>query len=156
MKILQTTIMMFAMTMLLSCSGGLVQVQPSIPARYLSPTGEETAAHGIDEVGGKFWRVAGYRHGRSFFPLSNYKETKPLIEGELDFQHYHTYLEMVEWFKKWAIEYPDLIDLYIGGRGYSGREIYQLTVTNKKTGKDTDKPAMFIDANRHAGEVTAA
>ena len=30
-----------------------------------------------------------------------------------------------------------------------------MTVTNKKTGKDTDKPAMYVEGNRHAGEVTA-
>ena len=31
-----------------------------------------------------------------------------------------------------------------------------MTITNKATGKDTDKPAMFIEGNRHSGEVTAA
>jgi len=104
----------------------------------------------------KYWTVEGYRHGPSFFPRSFYKETQPLQEGALDFKHYHTYTEMVMWFKKWAEEYPDLVDLYVGGQSYGGRDIYQLTVTNKKTGKDTDKPAMFLDGNRHAGEVTAA
>ena len=41
-----------------------------------------------------------------------------------------------------------LVDLYVGGKSFGGRKIFQLTVTNKKTGKDTDKPAMFIDGNR--------
>jgi len=104
----------------------------------------------------KYWTVAGYRHGPSFFPRSYYEETKPLQEGVMDFRHYHTYTEMVWWFKKWAEEYPDLVDLYVVAESFGGRDIYQLTVTNKKTGKDTDKPAMFIDANRHSGEVTAA
>jgi len=104
----------------------------------------------------KYWTVAGYRHGPSFFPRSFYTEIKPLQEGVMDFEHYHTYTEMVWWFKKWAKEYPDLVDLYVAAQSFGGRDIYQLTVTNKKTGKDTDKPAMFIDGNRHAGEVTAA
>lgn len=104
----------------------------------------------------KYWTVAGYRHGPSFFPRSFYEETKPLNKGEMDFKHYHTYEEMVWWFQKWADEYPDLVDLYVVAKSFGGRDIYQLTVTNKKTGKDTDKPAMFIDANRHSGEVTAA
>ena len=103
-----------------------------------------------------YWTVEGYRHGPSFFPLSRYNETKPLMEGEMDFKHYHTYEEMVWWFKKWAAEYPDLVDLYVAAKSFSGRDIYQLTVTNKKTGKHTDKPAMFLDGNRHSGEVTAA
>ena len=104
----------------------------------------------------KYWTVAGYRHGPSFFPRSFYDETKPLQKGVMDFKHYHTYKEMVWWFKKWAAEYPDLVDLYMVAQSFGGRDIYQLTVTNKKTGKDTDKPAMFIDGNRHSGEVTAA
>ena len=104
----------------------------------------------------KYWTVKGYRHGPSFFPRSFYDEIKPLQEGVMDFKHYHTYTEMVWWFKKWAKEYPDLVDLYVAAQSFGGRDIYQLTVTNKKTGKDTDKPAMFIDGNRHSGEVTAA
>ena len=104
----------------------------------------------------KYWTVAGYRHGPSFFPRSFYDETKPLQKGVMDFEHYHTYAEMVWWFKKWAAEYPDFVDLYVVAKSFGGRDIYQLTVTNKKTGKDTDKPAMFIDGNRHSGEVTAA
>ena len=104
----------------------------------------------------KYWTVEGYRHGPSFFPLSNYDEIKPLQEGVLDFKHYHTYKEMIGWFKKWAQDYPDLVDLYIAAKSFGGKPIYQLTVTNKKTGKATDKPAMFIDGNRHSGEVTAA
>ncbi len=104
----------------------------------------------------KFFTVAGYRHGPSFFPRSFYEETKPLQPEIMDFKHYHTYTEMVWWFKTWADEYPDLIDLYVVAQSFGGQDIYQLTVTNKKTGKDTDKPAMFIDGNRHSGEVTAA
>jgi hypothetical protein len=103
-----------------------------------------------------YWTIEGYRHGPSFFPRSRYKEARPLEKGEWDFQHYHSYLEMISWFKKWEAEYPDLVDLYVAAKTFGGRDIYQLTVTNKKTGKDTDKPAMFIDGNRHAGEVTAA
>jgi len=104
----------------------------------------------------KFWTVKGYRHGPSYFLKTYYEEIKPLKEGEFDFKHYHTNHEMEYFFRKWAEEYPDLVDLYVGGISFGGRKIMQLTVTNKKTGKDTDKPAMFIDANRHSGEVTAA
>ncbi|MCJ7681855.1 MAG: M14 family metallopeptidase, partial [Candidatus Aminicenantes bacterium] len=103
-----------------------------------------------------YWTVAGYRHGPSFFPLSRYMEIKPLKEGEWDFKHYHTYDEMIWWMTKWADEYKDLVDLYVAAKSFSGREIYQITLTNKKTGKHTDKPAMFVDGNRHSGEVTAA
>jgi len=49
-----------------------------------------------------------------------------------------------------------LLDLYVVGQSFEGRDIWQATLTNKETGKDTDKPAMAIDANRHSGEVTSA
>lgn len=113
-------------------------------------------AQKTEEEESKYWTVAGYRHGPSFFPKAFYEEIKPLEQGVLDFKHYHTNHEMIWWYKKWAQEYPDLVDLYVAAQSFGGRDIYQLTVTNKKTGKDTDKPAMFIDGNRHSGEVTAA
>ena len=111
---------------------------------------------GSEEKKEEPYTVNGYRHGLSFFKRADYEETKPLSEGELDFKHYHTYDEVVFFLKKWAEEYPDLIDLYIGGKSFEGRDIYQVTLTNKKSDKDTNKPAMAIDANRHSGEVTSA
>ena len=104
----------------------------------------------------KIYTVKGYRHGISFFEKTFYPETKPVKDGELDFKHYHTYDEVVFFLKKWAEEYPDLIELYVGGKSFEGRDIYQVTLTNKKTGLDTEKPAMAIDANRHSGEVTSS
>ena len=104
----------------------------------------------------KAFIVGGVRHGATFFPKSNYPETKPLKEGELDFMHYHTYDEVNFFLKKWASAYPNLVDLYSVGKSYEGREIWQMTITNKMTGRDVDKPAMFIEGNRHSGEVTAA
>ncbi len=105
---------------------------------------------------GKHYTVGGFRHGRSFFKDTRYREIRPLAPGVLDFRHYHTYDEVVSFLKEWAAEYPDLLDVYVAGKSFEGRDIYQATLTNKRTGKDTDKPAMAIDANRHAGEVTAA
>lgn len=104
----------------------------------------------------KFWIVPGLRHGPSYFRRNFLVETTPLQEGVIDFKHYHKYTEQVEFFKKWEKQYPDLVDLYVVAQSYGGIDIYQLTVTNKKTGKNTDKPAMYIEGNRHSGEVTAA
>ncbi|MBP1595779.1 MAG: peptidase [Acidobacteria bacterium] len=104
----------------------------------------------------KYWVVPGVRHGPSYFKRNFLVETTPLQEGVMDFKHYHKYTEMVDFFKKWEKQYPDLVDLYVVAQSFGGIDIYQLTVTNKKTGKDTDKPAMYIEGNRHAGEVTAA
>lgn len=100
--------------------------------------------------------VGGVRHGASFFPRTRYEFVKPKTDGEIDFLHYHTYDEVTAILKRWAGKYPDLVDLYSVGKSYEGRDIWQITITNKATGKDTDKPAMFLEGNRHSGEVTAA
>ena len=102
------------------------------------------------------YTVGGVRHGVSFFPAVAYPETKPKVEGEMDFSHYHMYGEVISFLNAWAKDYPDIVDLYSVGKSFEGRDIWQLTITNRKTGKDTDKPAMFIEGNRHSGEVTAA
>jgi Zinc carboxypeptidase len=103
----------------------------------------------------KFLTVPGYRHGPSAFRRNFLVETTPLQEGAMDFKHYHTYTETVSFLKKWATQYPDLVDFYVVAQSFGGIDICQVTVTNKKTGKNTDKPAMYVEGNRHAGEVTA-
>lgn len=98
--------------------------------------------------------VAGDRQGPSAFLLSNYPETKPLVPGEMDFKHYHTSAEIEMWMRKWADQYPDLVQLYKVGESFGGRAIWQMTFTNRKTGRDTDKPAAFFEGGRHSGEIS--
>ncbi len=102
------------------------------------------------------YTVGGIRHGISYFPRVAYDFTKPKKAGEMDFSHYHTYDEVTAFLRQWAADYPNLVDLYSVGKSFEGRDIWQITISNKSTGKDTDKPAMFIEGNRHSGEVTAA
>ena len=124
---------------------GLTAQEPGFRGRGLQPPKLSTA-----------YTVAGIRHGISYFPRANDSFTKPKTAGELDFAHYHTYDEITAFLRKWASDYPDIVDLYSVGKSFEGRDIWQITITNKSTGKDTDKPAMFIEGNRHSGEVTAA
>src|SRR5512147_168919 len=88
--------------------------------------------------------VGGIRHGISYFPRANYAFVKPQAAGAMDFRHYHTYDEVVAFLRQWAADYPNLVDLYSVGKSFEGRDIWQITIANKATGKDTDKPAMFI------------
>jgi hypothetical protein len=104
----------------------------------------------------KAYTVGGIRHGISYFRRANEAFIKPKAAGEMDFLHYHTYDEVVAFLRKWAADHPNMVDLYSVGKSFEGRDIWQITITNKATGKDTDKPAMFIEGNRHSGEVTAA
>ena len=99
--------------------------------------------------------VPGERHGTSVFALANYPETRPLVPGQLDWQHYHTSVEIEEFMRKWAQQYPDLVDLYSVGKSFGGRDIWQMTLTNKKTGAHTDKPAAFFEGGRHSGEISS-
>jgi hypothetical protein len=99
-------------------------------------------------------RVAGVRDGVSVFPRADYPQLKPLKAGEVDFQHYHAVEETVALLKMWAAKHPGLVDLYSVGQSFEGRDIWQITITNKQTGKDTDKPAFFLEGGRHAGEIS--
>ena len=98
--------------------------------------------------------VPGERHGPSVFPLVDYPETRPLVAGQIDWKHYHSTVEIETWMKKWSEQYPDLVELYPVGKSFGGRTLWQLTITNKKTGKDTDKPAAFFEGGRHSGEIS--
>lgn len=99
--------------------------------------------------------VPGERHGTSVFPLTNYPEVQPLVPGQLDWKHYHTSAEIEEFMRQWAQRYPNLVDLYSVGKSFGGRDIWQMTLTNKRTGADTDKPAAFFEGGRHSGEITS-
>jgi hypothetical protein len=103
----------------------------------------------------KVFVVPGERAGTSVFPLVHYPETKPLVSGQIDWQHYHTNDEINAFMRQWAERHPDIVSLYAVGKSFGGVPIWQLTLTNKKTGKDTDKPAAFFEGGRHSGEITA-
>ena len=99
-------------------------------------------------------RVGGTRDGASAFLKVDYPQLKPLQPGLVDFKHYHGLEETLALLKGWAQQYPGLVDLYSVGRSFEGRDIWQITITSKKTGKDTDKPAFFLEGGRHAGEIS--
>jgi hypothetical protein len=99
-------------------------------------------------------RVGGARDGASAFRRVDYPQVKPKSPGEIDFAHYHTYDETVQLLRAWTAKYPDLVDLYSVGQSFEGREIWQITIANKKNLKPTDRPALFIEGGRHAGEIS--
>jgi murein tripeptide amidase MpaA len=104
----------------------------------------------------KFHTVSGERHGSSFFKKFEFPEVEYQPTDQLTFDKYHTVDVMYHWYIKWAEKFPEIVDLYEIARSYEGRPIYQMTITNKKTGKDTDKPAAYFEGGRHSGEITAS
>lgn len=103
-----------------------------------------------------YYTVKGQRHGYSFFRQYRHEEVQYEPLKQLTFDTYHTVDVMYYWYKVWAKEYPNIVDLYQVGTSYEGRPILQMTITNKETGKDTDKPAAYFEGGRHSGEITSS
>jgi murein tripeptide amidase MpaA len=51
---------------------------------------------------------------------------------------------------------PNLFSLESIGKSHEGREIWVVIATNRNTGEHTTKPALWIDGNIHAAELTAS
>ena len=68
--------------------------------------------------------------------------------------HYYRPHEVEEALKGFAEAYPQLCSLASIGTSHEGRTIWCLTLTNRTTGLDTEKPAFWLDANLHATEIT--
>ncbi|MGB3329996.1 MAG: M14 family metallopeptidase [Thermomicrobiales bacterium] len=67
---------------------------------------------------------------------------------------YYRYQDLTDLLRGWAEAHPSLLKMESIGTSYEGRSIWGLTLTNTETGPDSEKPAYFVDANIHAGEVT--
>jgi murein tripeptide amidase MpaA len=72
----------------------------------------------------------------------------------MNFNHYFTNDEITHLLEDWVTTYPNLIQLSSIGNSHEGRTIWLLTLTNQSTGTDMEKPAIWIDANIHATEIT--
>lgn len=72
------------------------------------------------------------------------------------FDKFHRYSELTRLLKAYAREYPNLIRLQSIGRSHEGREVWLITATNFRSGDDAEKPALWVDGNIHASEVTAS
>ena len=71
----------------------------------------------------------------------------------MDFNHYFNNEELDAALNGWAERYRHLAEVSELGRSHEGKPIPLLTLTNKETGADSDKPAIWVDANIHATEV---
>ena len=85
---------------------------------------------------------------------------KPIIHQEYDpandILSYYTYDTLTQILHDLVAAYPHLAQLESIGKSYEGRELWLVTLTNTATGAAIDKPAYWIDANTHAGEVTGS
>jgi murein tripeptide amidase MpaA len=72
------------------------------------------------------------------------------------FNKFYRYNELTRLLKAYAKEYPNLIRLQSIGKSHEGRDVWLVTATNFRSGPDTEKPALWVDGNIHASEVTAS
>ena len=75
---------------------------------------------------------------------------------DLRFDHLHTYAELTDALEQLAAAAPELMTLEVAGTSHEGRSIWLATVTNTATGPHDEKPAIFVEANIHATEITAS
>ncbi|MCK5127102.1 MAG: hypothetical protein KAR42_12685 [candidate division Zixibacteria bacterium] len=80
-----------------------------------------------------------------------------LQAGNLSYSFDHLYDNeaAVELLHKLHKTYPNLTELRSLGESEEDRDIWLLTINNKKTGKDTDKPGIYVDGTIHGNEVQA-
>lgn len=75
---------------------------------------------------------------------------------EIEFNRYYQYAELTSYLESVAAAYPELATLDSAGKSFEGRDLWALTLTNRQTGAPETKPAIYVDGNIHAGEVTAS
>lgn len=74
------------------------------------------------------------------------------MSGVASHAQYLSYEDLTAVLRHLTEAYPDLAQLDSCGQSLAGREIWVVTVTNGATGAPEAKPAIYIDANIHAGE----
>jgi hypothetical protein len=75
---------------------------------------------------------------------------------EIPWDRLYDYPEVYALFDKLAAAYPGLMRYEVIGHSVENREMRVYTLNNAATGKDTEKPAMWIDGNVHGNEIQGA
>lgn len=70
----------------------------------------------------------------------------------LVYDHYYRHGELVAALESMVKQHEHIAALSVIGKSYENRDIVLVTLTNRSTGPDRDKPALYIDGNHHAGE----
>jgi murein tripeptide amidase MpaA len=72
----------------------------------------------------------------------------------LTFDRYLRYAELTDTLHQLAAQFPHLMELRSIGKSFEGRDIWCAVVTSG--GDDREKPALWIDGNIHASELSAS
>src|SRR5438046_992776 len=73
---------------------------------------------------------------------------------EVRFDRYYRYDDLTRLLHGYAAEYAGLARVESIGKSYEGRDIWLVTVTDLSSGEAAEKPALWVDGNIHASEVS--
>ncbi len=79
-----------------------------------------------------------------------------MSKPQFEFSGYYTYEQITEELHDLSEQNPSLVSVESIGKSHEGRDVWLVTVTDRETGCPDSKPAHYLDANHHAGEVTGS
>lgn len=74
---------------------------------------------------------------------------------KLTFDHYYDGPAVAKAVQDLNKGYPNLTEVQVIGITEEGRDIWQLTINNPKTGSDLEKPGIYVDGAIHGNEIQA-
>ena len=80
----------------------------------------------------------------------------PATFPQPSFDGFFKHAEMMVLLDAYCAARPQLVQKIVIGKSFEGRDIALLAVTNQATGRHEDKPALWVDGNIHAAELTAS
>lgn len=72
---------------------------------------------------------------------------------DISFDRYYRYDDLTRLVQDYAREYPHLVSVESMGKSYEGRDVWVATIT--AGGSAAEKPALWVNGNLHASEVSA-
>ena len=76
------------------------------------------------------------------------------MRPDIAFDTFYRYEDLTRILHAYAEAYPQLVRVSSIGKSHEGREIWVATVTQQATGADREKPAVWVDGNIHATELS--
>lgn len=78
------------------------------------------------------------------------------VGPSLDYGRYRDYQSLTQVLRELEKAHPHLVELTTIGHSFEGRDIWAVTLTDRRHGQHDLKPALYVDCNIHAGEVTTS
>jgi len=75
------------------------------------------------------------------------------LDAPLDFAHYPTYAEVIQFCTQLQSEHADLVSFSLLGSSSQGRQLPLLTLGNRTNGDPNARPALYLDGQHHAREA---